>query len=286
MAPSKVWLISGANTGFGLELTRKALAEGDKVVAAIRTPSKAPEELHNRPDVAVLAFDLSWSQERIDAFAKSAVEAFGHLDVVVNNAAYAYMGAIEESSDEEIKHQFDINVFGPVRVIRSVLPYLRAQKSGTVVSLSSIGGVRSYASNGMYCATKFAIEGITEALNLEISAFGLRAIIIEPGYFRTNFLGAAAGGQNRAKPLPAYDGTPAREAQDNFEKYNWQQPGNPVLGAARIWEVVSGEGLAKGKKKTLRVPLGSDAGAVFKGLAKEYAEVVDEYEDFWKSTDF
>ncbi|PVH69723.1 NAD(P)-binding protein [Cadophora sp. DSE1049] len=285
MAPSKVWLISGANTGFGLELSLKALQEGDKVIAAVRNPAKIPEEL-KRPEVATIAFDLSWPQDQINSFIKTAWETFGNIDVVVNNAAYAYMGAIEESTDEDIKKQYDINVFGVLRVIRAILPYLRAQKSGTIANISSIGGLHSYAANGMYCSTKFAIEGITGALQDEIAPFGLRALIIQPGYFRTNFLGGAAAGQNLTKPIAAYDGTTAHQAAENFEKFNGRQLGNPKLGAARIWEVISGEGLAKGKKKLLRLPLGSDTGAVMNGLSEELAETAKEYEEIWKSTDY
>lgn len=203
---------------------------------------------------------------------------------------YLYFTVVVDANyvhrDEDIKIQYDINVFGPLRIIRSILPYLRAQHSGTIVNISSVGGIRGLASNGMYCSTKFALEGLTESLNLEIAPFGLRALIVEPGYFRTNFLGAAAGGQNLAKKIPAYDGTVAREAQDKFEMYNGKQLGNPVLGAARIWEVVRGEGMAKGLTPRLRLPLGSDTGNVMLGLAKEYEETAKEYEAIWKSTDF
>jgi NAD(P)-dependent dehydrogenase (short-subunit alcohol dehydrogenase family) len=285
MAASKVWFISGANTGFGLELTLKALLEGDKVIAAVRNPAKVPDSLKT-PSVSVLAFDLSWDQDKINSAINTAYKAFGRIDVVVNNAAYAYMGAIEESTDEEAKTQFDINVFGVLRVIRAALPYLREQKSGTIVNLSSIGGIHSYPSNGLYCSTKFAIEGITQALAAEVAPFGIRAMIVEPGYFRTSFLAAVTGGENIAKPIAAYDGTIAHEAAANFEKFNGRQLGNPKLGAERIWEVVSGEGLAKGKKQLLRLPLGSDTGAQLRDSARELIETANEYEEIWKSTDF
>lgn len=173
-----------------------------------------------------------------------------------------------------------------MRLIRSVLPYLRAQKSGTIVNISSLGGIRSGPSSGAYCSSKFALEGLTEALAGEIAPFGLRALIVEPGYFRTNFLVGIAAGQNIAKPMPEYDGTVAHEAAAAVEKYNRKQPGDPVLGAARIWEVVRGEGMARGKKEMLRLPLGSDTGAVMRGLAEEFMETLREYEDIWKSTDF
>jgi NAD(P)-dependent dehydrogenase (short-subunit alcohol dehydrogenase family) len=147
-----------------------------------------------------------------------------------------------------------------------------------------MGGIRSSVSGGTYCSTKFAIEGITEALGQEIAPFGIRTIIVEPGYFRTNVLANPAAGINIAKPMKEYDGTIAHEVATMYADYNLKQPGNPVLGAARILEFVSGEGMAKSKKQLLRLPLGSDAGAEMKGLAEEYAETAREYEDIWKST--
>jgi NAD(P)-dependent dehydrogenase (short-subunit alcohol dehydrogenase family) len=138
----------------------------------------------------------------------------------------------------------------------------------------------------MYCSTKFAIEGTTKALAAEIPPFGLHAFFVEPGYFRTNFLASASAGQNVAKPIAAYDGTVAHKAAANSEKYNVRQPSNPKFGAARIWEVVSGEGMAKGKKQLLRLQLGVDAGSVMKGLAEELADTAKKYEEIWKSTDY
>ncbi|GAB1319789.1 hypothetical protein MFIFM68171_09999 [Madurella fahalii] len=284
MAP-RVWHISGANTGFGLELALKALKEGDQVIAAVRSPSKVPESLKVN-GIKVLQFDLSFSQEEMNAYAERAFAAFGRVDVLVNNAAYAYMGAIEETEDSLVQMQFNINVFGILRTIRSFLPGMRAQKSGTIMNLSSIGGLHGYPSNGVYCATKFALEGITQALDAEIAPFGLHAVIVEPGYFRTAFLTGPAGGANLAPALPAYEGTVAHEARKAFSEFNGRQLGNPVEGAARIWEYVAGEGLFKGKERRLRLPLGSDTGAQMKKFSDELAETARDYETIWKSTDF
>lgn len=253
----------------------------------MRTPSKVPDSLRV-PSVTVLPFDLSHSQSELDAHAASAFAAFGQVDVIVNNAAYAYMGAIEETEDSQVQKQFDINVFGILRTIRAFLPGLRAQGSGTIMNVSSIGGLHGYPSNGVYCATKFAIEGITEALATEIAPFGLRAVIVEPGYFRTSFLkGATSGGSDNIAPAnPAYAGTPAHEARAAFDTYNGKQPGNPVEGAARMWEYVAGEGLFKSKERLLRLPLGSDTGGQMRKFAKELADTADYYEEVWSSTDF
>lgn len=154
------------------------------------------------------------------------------------------------------------------------------------MNLSSVGALCGYPSNGVYCATKFALEGITQALAAEIAPFGLHAFIVEPGYFRTAFLSGPAAGGNLAPAMAVYDGTVAHEARENFGKFNGRQLGNPVEGAARMWEYVAGEGLFKGKEKRLRLPLGSDTGRAMKALSEDLAETARDYEEVWNSTDF
>jgi len=167
-----------------------------------------------------------------------------------------------------------------------MLPHFRSQGSGTIMNLSSVGGIQGYPSNGIYCATKFAIEGITQSLAQEVAPFGISVVVIEPGYFRTNFLSGPASGKNVAPALEVYNGTLAHEARDNFSKFNGMQIGNPKKGAARIWEYVADEGLFKGKKKLIRLPMGSDTGAVIKATSAALAETAEEYADILKSTDF
>lgn len=306
---SRVWHITGANTGFGLSLSLHALAHGDRVIAAVRSPAKVPSSLTSTygPDkLKILPFDLSQTQEQLNAHAVSAFSAFGRVDVLVNNAAYAYMGAVEETEDSQVKKQFDINVFGVLRTIRGFLPLLRKQGTtgekiqSIIMNVSSIGGLKGYASNGIYCATKFALEGITEALSVEVEPFNVKCVIVEPGYFRTAFLASVTGssgentsqgqGQGQANLAPAIDdyrGTPAHAAREAFEKYDGNQPGNPAEGAARIWEYVSGQGKFAGKEeRLLRLPLGSDTGAVMRGLSEELKRTADYYENVWRSTDF
>ncbi|KAK6544776.1 hypothetical protein TWF694_001459 [Orbilia ellipsospora] len=282
---SRVWHISGANTGLGLELALKALSEGDRVIAAVRSPAKVPEEL-KREDVKILQFDLSQGQAEMDEYAKKAFEAFGKIDVLVNNAGYAYLGAVEESEDSATKTQFDVNVFAMLRIIRAMLPHLRSQGSGLIMNLSSVGALGGFPSNGIYCATKFAIEGFTQAMAAEIKPFGISTVIVEPGYFRTAFLKDPAAGSNLAPTIAAYEGTIAHEARANFEKYNGRQPGDPKQAANRMWEYAADEGLFKGKEKLIRLPLGTDTGGVMKQLSEDLAKTVELYEDVWKSTDF
>lgn len=188
--------------------------------------------------------------------------------------------------DAQVQEQFDINVFGVLRAIRSFLPYFRSQRSGTIMNISSIGGFHGFVSNGIYCAIKFALEGITDALAAEIEPFGLKAVIVQPGYFRTEFLKSPASGSNLAPAMSVYEGTPAKKARDAIILYNGHQPGNPKEGAARMWGYVAGEGLFQGKERLLRLPLGSDTGGMMRTVSTELAKTADYYEDIWKSTDF
>jgi NAD(P)-dependent dehydrogenase (short-subunit alcohol dehydrogenase family) len=284
MAP-QVWFITGANAGFGLAVSLKAIREGDSVIAAVRSPSKVPESL-KAPNVSVIEFDLSWGPSKMEAAMKIAYDAFGRIDVLFNNAGFGQMGAIEETTDEETKAQFDINVFGVLRTCRAALPYLRSQKSGTILNVSSIGGLRSGPACGLYCATKFAIEGLTQTLSAELEPFGIRAICIEPGYFRTAFLSDVSAGGNQGTRISAYEGTISHQVLEIFAAVNGNQPGNPEIGADRIWEAVHGVGLMAGKKILQRLPLGSDAGAQLANTAQELLETAKEYEDVWKSTDY
>lgn len=176
----RVWHISGANTGLGLGLALKALSEGDLVLAAVRKPSSVPATLQVL-GVHVLPYDLSHSQDALNTHAATALSVFGRVDVLVNNAAYGYFGAIEETEDAHVQKQFDVNVFGVLRTIRAFLPGMRTQGSGIIMNISSVGGLKGFPGNGAYCATKFALEGLTDALAAEIRPFGLEAVIVEPG---------------------------------------------------------------------------------------------------------
>lgn len=154
------------------------------------------------------------------------------------------------------------------------------------MNLSSIGGIHGYPSNGIYCATKFAIEGITEALAAEVKPFGISYVIVEPGYFQSAFLKNPAAGGSIAPAMAAYAGTPAHDARKAIELYNGKQPGNPKEGAARMWEYAAEEGLFKEKKLLLRLPLGRDMGTAMKQFAVELNETAEHYKYVWKSTDF
>jgi NAD(P)-dependent dehydrogenase (short-subunit alcohol dehydrogenase family) len=183
----KVWFITGASRGFGLDFTRAALASGDSVVATSRNPEDINRQIESSKALLTCPLDVTKPQTIADAVA-SAIDTFGRIDVLVNNAGYALIGALEECSPEEVEMQFRTNVFGLLDVTRAVLPHMRKRRRGHIVNMSSIAGLRGGAAASSYCGTKFAVEGISESLAQEVKAFGIRVTLIEPGYFRTSFL--------------------------------------------------------------------------------------------------
>jgi NAD(P)-dependent dehydrogenase (short-subunit alcohol dehydrogenase family) len=187
----RVWLITGTSQGFGHELVRAALERGDRVVATSRQPEKVAGAFPQAADrLLALPMDLG-SSDAIRDVVQAATKRFGRIDVLVNNAGYGIIGAVEEASDAEIQKVFEINVFGLLRVTRAVLPVMRAQRSGHIVNLSSIGGLVGFAGFGIYNATKFAVEGLSEALAKEVTPLGIHVTLVEPGPYRTDFLGSS-----------------------------------------------------------------------------------------------
>lgn len=184
----KVWYITGASKGLGLALAKQLLSEGKKVAATSRSLEDLREAVGENENFLPLAVNIL-SEESVEESIKNTVEHFGSIDFVVNNAGYGLAGALEELTDAETRQNFDVNVFGSLNVIRKVLPYLRKQQSGHIFNVSSIGGFTgSFPGFGIYCATKFAVQGFTESLAEEVKDFGIKATIVSPGYFRTNFL--------------------------------------------------------------------------------------------------
>ena len=185
----RVWFITGCSTGFGRELAKAVLARGERVVATARNVEQVQDFEQSGPELAralpLDVTDLGQVSEAVD----HALDAFGRIDVVVNNAGYGSMGAVEEVHEEEIRRQFEVNVFGVLNVTRAVLPHMREMQSGHVVNISSVGGFVGVPGFGIYNGTKFAVEGISEALAQEIEPLGIRVTIVEPGAFRTDWAG-------------------------------------------------------------------------------------------------
>ena len=178
----RTWFITGASRGFGALIAAQALAAGDAVVATARDPSTIPEAVREHPNGLAVALDVTSESQARDAV-RAAISRFGRIDILVNNAGFGVIGGIEETSASEVEALFATNVFGLLNTTRATLPYVRAQRSGHVLNFSSIGGYASAAGFGVYCATKFAVEGISEALSVELAPLGIHATVVEPGYF-------------------------------------------------------------------------------------------------------
>jgi NAD(P)-dependent dehydrogenase (short-subunit alcohol dehydrogenase family) len=231
-----VWFITGTSQGFGRELVRAALQRGDSVVATSRNPQSVTSAFP-APENKLLAVSLDLRDEKnISSVLEQAVAKFGRIDVLVNNAGHGLTGAVEEASDAEIMSVYETNVFGLMRVTRAILPHLRKQKSGHIVNLSSIGGLVGLPGWGIYNSTKFAVEGLSEALAVELAPLGIGVTIVEPGPFRTDFLGGSLTAT--AKVLPDYKET-AGQTRAATSQRNGKQPGDPALAADAIVKAVT-----------------------------------------------
>ncbi|MCT2560747.1 SDR family NAD(P)-dependent oxidoreductase [Chryseobacterium herbae] len=233
METKKVWFVTGASKGLGLALVKKLLENNYRVAAATRNAQSLISEIGETSDV-FLPIELNLTDnEDVQSAVSKTIEHFGQLDVVVNNAGYGQIGTLEELTDREARANFDVNVFGTLNVIRNAVPYLREKKSGHIFNISSIGG---YSGNfpgwGIYCATKFAVAGLTEALAEEIKEFGVHATVVYPGYFRTDFLSKDSV-KTPEHPIKAYE-TARSSEQAHLNEINGNQPNDPEKGAAAI----------------------------------------------------
>ncbi|MCV7030168.1 oxidoreductase [Mycobacterium sherrisii] len=233
----KVWFLTGASRGFGLEIARKILAQGDRVVATARRAAQILDHLPDAGD-ALLAIDLDVTDaEQAARAVQSAVDTFGRIDVLVNNAGRGLLGAVEEASDAAVRAVYEVNVFGTLNVQRAVLPVMRAQRDGHIINLSSVGGLIGSPGWGIYCSTKFALEGFSEALAKEVRPLGIRVTIVEPGYFRTDFLDGSSL-ETEANVIADYDAT-AGAVRARAADVNHAQPGDPIKAAAAIVDIAS-----------------------------------------------
>jgi len=245
----RVWLITGASSGFGRAIAEAALAAGDTVVAAARRIEPLDDLVAKYPDRArAIELDVT-DQQRAATAVADIVLWYGRIDVLVNNAGRGLVGAVEETSDRELRDLMDLHFFGPAALTRAVLPHMRALKSGAIVQLTSMGGRLSFAGVGAYSATKFALEGLTEALAAEVAPFGIKVMIVEPGAFRTGFAGGALA---QTAQLDAYADSVGAFRSD-LPASDGKQPGDPAKAAAAILTALADEHIP------LRLPLGNDA---------------------------
>jgi NAD(P)-dependent dehydrogenase (short-subunit alcohol dehydrogenase family) len=272
-----VWFITGASRGFGAEIVEKALADGHQVVATARNPRSITERFPDAGGALIAAAVDVTDEAQIAAAVEAGLSAFGRIDIVVNNAGRGLLGAVEEASDAAARAVYDANVFGSLNVIRAVLPTLRSQRSGHIINLSSIGCFRSSPGWGIYSSTKFAVEGFSEALHDEVAPLGIHVTIVEPGYFRTDFLDASSL-ETEANIIDDYAET-AGVTRTHAGDVNHAQPGDPVKAAAAIVD------LASSSEPPLRIQLGRDA---FAGVAQKLEAVAQEqqaWRDVAVSTD-
>ncbi len=266
-----VWLITGCSTGFGRELARLVLERGWRAVVTARDVSKVADIARDHADRA-LALTLDVTQRpQIDAAVAATLERFGRIDVLVNNAGYGYLAAIEEGEDDAVRAMFETNVFGLVDMTKAVLPTMRAQASGLIVNVSSIGGLTSFAATGYYHGTKYAVEGISESLATELKPLGIHVLIVEPGPFRTNWAGPSI--KQSATRIDAYDGTAGERRRQTAAK-SGSQAGDPVRGAQAIIDA------ALSDKPPLRLLLGKAA----LDLARKKLEFMRGDFDAWEAT--
>jgi len=268
---AKTWLITGCSSGFGRILAEAALARGDKVVVTARKVDTLADFTTRYPQTArAVVLDVTKSGDPAKAVAV-AEEAFGGLDILVNNAGFGLIGAIEEVEPEEYRPMFETNVFGLIEMTRAALPLLRrtaatsGKQSGRIVNFSSVGGMTGRTGFGLYNGTKFAVEGVSEALAIEVAEHGISVIIVEPGAFRTEFLG---GSITAAKTrLPAYAKT-SGATRDYSTTNNGRQAGDPHRAIPVILQAVDAA------EPPLRLPLGKDAYArINEKLAKVHADM-------------
>lgn len=273
----RVWLITGSSSGFGRYLTEAVLKHGDRVVATARKPEQLSELVEQYPETAkAVPLDITDTNE-VKAAVDAALQAFGRIDVLVNNAGYGLVGALEEYSDEQMRRNFETNLFGAVNMMRAVLPVMREQRSGHILNMSAIAGFTNELGFSIYGASKFALEGVSEAVRGEVGPLGIKVTIVEPGPFRTDFIGRSLVRAERT--IEAYNKTSGKFIQF-LEKIEGTQPGDPAKAANVLIQVVESD------KPPLRLVLGNYAYTKFRKKLKSLTTELDAWEAIASNTDF
>jgi NADP-dependent 3-hydroxy acid dehydrogenase YdfG len=272
-----VWFITGCSTGFGRELAKHTLGLGYPTVVSARKVEAVQDLVAGNEEHSLsLALDVT-KADQIETAVKAAEKKFGHIDVLVNNAGIGYFGSFEESELEEVHNMFDINVWGLVSMTRAVLPGMRKRKTGTIVNISSIGGIAAFPALSFYNATKFAVEAISESLSQEVAPLGLKVLLIEPGPFRTDWAGRSA---NEAPNLISDYHQTAGARKSTIRSYSGNQPGDPVRAAKAIVEAV------EAKQPPLRLLLGNMALKVASDKIDSLKKDFDAWKELSAGADF
>jgi NAD(P)-dependent dehydrogenase (short-subunit alcohol dehydrogenase family) len=264
----RVWLITGCSTGFGRELVKLVAAKGEIAIGTVRKAEQmeALEALHPENAKAVV-LDVQ-EQGSIDKAAAEIKEKYGRLDVLVNNAGYGTLGPVEETSETEVLRQFDVNVFGCVRMIKLALPFMRAQRSGHILNITSIAGLNGFPGVGIYNGSKFALEGIGEALAHEVAHIGIKVTNVEPGPFRTDWAGRSA--TFSPAEIAEYQET-AHKNMDSISDNSGKQVGDPAKAVAAMYELTTLE------NPPVHLPLG---GPAYKRARIKFNDILKEIDDF------
>lgn len=268
-ADKKVWLITGSSSGFGRALAEAVLQHGDYLVATARKPEQLNDLVEQYPEtVKAVRLDVTEPQSIQDAL-KSAIDTFDRIDVLVNNAGYGLLGGIEEVSNTELRNQFETNFFGALNVIQAILPQLRQQRSGHILNVSSVGGFRGFPGFGIYNGTKFALEGISEALALEVAPLGIKVTIVEPGSFRTDWAGRSmVRAENKIDDYAETSG----ETRSWIDEENGIQAGDPAKAASAMIKAVYSENPPQ------RLVLGADALELIRQKIDSVTQELDKWE--------
>jgi NAD(P)-dependent dehydrogenase (short-subunit alcohol dehydrogenase family) len=267
---SRVWFITGASSGFGRAIAEAALERGDTVVGAARDPGR----LADLDGAFAVALDVTDAAQRERAIGE-AIERFGRIDVLVNNAGRTQVGAVEETTDEELRYLFELHFFGPAALTVLVLPQMRVQGGGAIVQMSSVGGQVTYPGFGAYCATKFALEGFTQTLRDEVAPFGIRTLIVEPGAFRTGLF--RTGAAYLSQPMPEYADT-VGPTRDYVSGGHGTQPGDPEKAARAILTALDAD------DPPLRLVLGADAIGNIRTRLEQLSAELDQWADLGLQT--
>ena len=246
----RIWLITGISSGLGKALAQSVMETGDVVIGTFRT-QKQVEDFNREHEINAFAIQLDISDlTKIETAIEAVISKFGRIDVLVNNAGIGFVGAIEETSIEEFQHVFDVNFYGALKMTQAVLPYMREARQGHIIQISSHGGIKAFAGFGIYNASKFALEGFSEALAQEVESLGIKLSIIEPGPFRTNFAG---NGLKEAKRSIVDYSESAGAFKTKLKSVNGKQEGDPVKASKAIINLVNSQ------NPRLRMPLGKVA---------------------------
>ena len=273
----KTWFITGASRGFGARIADLALNRGDNVIATARNPDQVVAALGQRANLLVAPLDVTEERQALAAV-EGGLARFGRIDVLVNNAGFGLVGAVEEATAAEVEAIYRTNVFGLLAVTRAVLPHMRARRAGRIFNISSIGGYRAAPGFGVYCSTKFAVEGLSEALHHELAPLGIHVTVVEPGYFRTDFLNANSLSTS-APRIEDYADT-AGATRSRAAALNHRQPGDPERLAHVLVD------LADETDPPIRLPLGSDTVAAIEAKHHSDAVILAAWRGVSLSTDF